>query len=328
MVPTEVRLKKRYIKGLPSSIKGDVTASKTADLHETIEAANQLIDQVIEDTPKKVVEYKRKWDDHSRNNNNNNHNNPNKRHETARVYTAGLGHYKNECRKLRNQETGGNAGNQEPTKNQGNQANGRGARGRIYAVGKRAAQEDPNIVMGTFLLNNRYATILFDTGADKSFVSTTFSALLDNAPTALDIAYEVELANGNVKRYHTIIICDEKVVRLPYGNEFLTIRVDRNDTGNTSRLNIISCTKAHKYIEKGCHLFLAQVMKNRENKTEERCLSDVPMVQDYQEVFPEDLPGLSPVRQELSNQLSELSEKKVSSGRVLRLGELQYSSLK
>ncbi|GJR85861.1 hypothetical protein Tco_0209872 [Tanacetum coccineum] len=95
MVPTEVRLKKRYIKGLPSSIKGDVTASKTADLHETIEAANQLIDQVIEDTPKKVVEYKRKWDDHSRNNNeNNHHNNPNKRHETARVYTAGSGERK------------------------------------------------------------------------------------------------------------------------------------------------------------------------------------------------------------------------------------------
>ncbi|GKB77092.1 hypothetical protein Tco_0943987 [Tanacetum coccineum] len=61
MVPTEARLKERYIKGLPPSIKGDVTASKTTKLHKTIEVANQLMDQVIEDTPEKVVENKRKW---------------------------------------------------------------------------------------------------------------------------------------------------------------------------------------------------------------------------------------------------------------------------
>ncbi|GKC62049.1 hypothetical protein Tco_1089647 [Tanacetum coccineum] len=80
--------------------------------------------------------------------------------------------------------------------------------------------------------------------ADRSFVSTTFSALPDNALTALDTAYEVKLAIRNVERYHAIIICDEKVVRLPYRNEVLTIRGDRSDTGNTSRLNSITCTKA------------------------------------------------------------------------------------
>ncbi|GKG01222.1 hypothetical protein Tco_0305927, partial [Tanacetum coccineum] len=49
---------------------------------------------------------------------------------------------------------------------------------------------------GTFLLNNCYASMLFDSGADRSFVSTTFSALLDVAPTTLDTSYAVELADG------------------------------------------------------------------------------------------------------------------------------------
>ena len=166
-------------------------------------------------------------------------------------------------------------------------------------MGRREAQDDPNVVTGTFLLNNRYASILFDTGADRSFVSTAFSSLIDIAPTTLDNVFDVELANGNLERvdtiirgctlnllnhpfnidlmpvelgsfdviigmdwlskYHAIIICDEKIVRVPYGNEFLMIEGDRSDRACSSRLNIISCTKVHKYIEKGCHLFLAHV---------------------------------------------------------------------
>ncbi|GJY98135.1 putative reverse transcriptase domain-containing protein [Tanacetum coccineum] len=53
-----------------------------------------------------------------------------------------------------------------------------------------------NVVMGTFLLNNRYASILFDTGADRSFVSTAFSSLIDIIPTTLDRGYDAELADG------------------------------------------------------------------------------------------------------------------------------------
>ncbi|GJU41302.1 putative reverse transcriptase domain-containing protein [Tanacetum coccineum] len=57
----------------------------------------------------------------------------------------------------------------------------------------------------TFLLNNRYATILFDTGADRSFVSNTFSALIDITPTTLENHYDVELADGKNNRVNTII---------------------------------------------------------------------------------------------------------------------------
>ncbi|GJX80812.1 putative reverse transcriptase domain-containing protein [Tanacetum coccineum] len=45
---------------------------------------------------------------------------------------------------------------------------------KVYAVGRAGTNSDSNIVTGTLLLNNRYASVLFDTGADRSFVSTTF----------------------------------------------------------------------------------------------------------------------------------------------------------
>ncbi|GKE49624.1 putative reverse transcriptase domain-containing protein [Tanacetum coccineum] len=53
-----------------------------------------------------------------------------------------------------------------------------------------------NVVTGTFLLNNHYASFLFDTGADRSFVSSAFSSLIDIIPTTLDHGYDVDLANG------------------------------------------------------------------------------------------------------------------------------------
>ncbi|GJY40878.1 putative reverse transcriptase domain-containing protein [Tanacetum coccineum] len=57
---------------------------------------------------------------------------------------------------------------------------------------------DSNVVTGTFLLNNRYVSILFDTGADRNFISTAFSSLIDIAPTPLENSYDVELADEKI----------------------------------------------------------------------------------------------------------------------------------
>nr|GEY90272.1 putative reverse transcriptase domain-containing protein [Tanacetum cinerariifolium] len=71
----------------------------------------------------------------------------------------------------------------------------------------------------------------------------------------------------------------------------------RNDQVHESRLNIISCVKAQKYLSKGCDVFLAYVTtKEAEDKLEEKRLEDVPIVKDFPEVYPEDLPGISPTR--------------------------------
>ncbi|GKG44193.1 hypothetical protein Tco_0483286, partial [Tanacetum coccineum] len=87
-------------------------------------------------------------------------------------------------------------------------------------------------------------------------------------------------------KYHALIICDEKVVYIPYGDEVLIIRGNNYDGKSKSKLNIISCTKTQKYIQKGCQVYLAQVTsKKTEDKLEEKRLEDVSIVRE----FPEDL---------------------------------------
>nr|GEV62604.1 DNA helicase [Tanacetum cinerariifolium] len=77
---------------------------------------------------------------------------------------------------------------------------------RVYAVGNAGTKPDANTVTGTFLLNNCYAYVLFDTGADRSFVSTAFSSQFDIAPTVLDNDYVVELADGRIFSVNTEIV--------------------------------------------------------------------------------------------------------------------------
>ncbi|GJR13934.1 putative reverse transcriptase domain-containing protein [Tanacetum coccineum] len=138
-------------------------------------------------------------------------------------------------------------------------------------------------------------------------------------------------------KYKAVIVCAEKIVRIPCGNETLIIHGNGSNQGNVIRLNIISCTKMQKYMQKGFPIFLAHVTtKEIEDKSEKKRLEDVPIVQNFPEVFPEDLPGLPPTRQvefqidlvpgaapvarapyrlapsemkELSEQLKELSDK-------------------
>ncbi|GKF72731.1 reverse transcriptase domain-containing protein [Tanacetum coccineum] len=108
-------------------------------------------------------------------------------------YECGVkGHSKRDCPKLKN-------------KNCGNQGGNGNALAKVYVVGNAGTNPDSNVIMGTFLLNNRYASILFDTGADRSFVSITFGSLIDITPTTLDHYYDVELADRKIIRINTII---------------------------------------------------------------------------------------------------------------------------
>ncbi|GJU48855.1 putative reverse transcriptase domain-containing protein [Tanacetum coccineum] len=211
------------------------------------------------------------------------------------------GHFMKDCPKLRNQNHGNKTGNKNGNKTR-NQTRSNEATARAYAIGGGGgANPDSNVVTGTFLLNNCYASMLFDSGADRSFVSSTFSALLNVAPSTLDTSYTIELADGRISeinvvlrgctlgllghsfdidlmpvelgsfdviigmdwlaKYHALIVCDEKVVRIPYGDEVLIIRGDDCDGGKDKRLE------------------------------------DVSIVREFPEVFPEDLPGLPPARQ-------------------------------
>ncbi|GJV53704.1 putative reverse transcriptase domain-containing protein, partial [Tanacetum coccineum] len=171
---------------------------------------------------------------------------------------------------------------------------------RVYAI-KDTEPKGPNVVTGMFLLNNRYAFVVFDSGSDRIFVDTRFSSMLNIDPVKIRAGYEVELADGRVVstdtvlkdwlvKHDAIIVCGEKVVRIPYGNKMLIVESDKG----MSRLKAISCIKARKYVERGCHLFLAHLT---EKEYKEKRLEDVLVIRDFPEVFPEELPGLPPLRQ-------------------------------
>nr|GEV16761.1 putative reverse transcriptase domain-containing protein [Tanacetum cinerariifolium] len=241
------------------------------------------------------------------------------------------GHYMSDCPKLKDQNRRNKAGNK----------NGVGeARGKAYVLGGGDANPDLNFFKGTFLLNNYYDFVLFNSGANRSFVSTTFSTLLDITLDTLDVSYTVELADERdfetnivlrgcmlgllghpfnidlmpvelgsfdviigmdwLANHHAVIVCDEKIILIPHGDEVLIVQVqgDRGGKGEKSKLNIRSCTKTQKHIKRGCLIFLTLVTKkDTEDNSKEKRLEEVLTVQDFLKVFLEDLTGLPPTRQ-------------------------------
>ncbi|GJT46179.1 putative reverse transcriptase domain-containing protein [Tanacetum coccineum] len=217
------------------------------------------------------------------------------------------GHYRSDCPKMKDKNRGNKAGNKSGVGE---------ARGKAYVLGGGDANPDSNVVTGAFLLNNHYAFVLFNSGANWSFVSTTFSTLLDIILDTLDVSYAVELADGRISEtnivlrgctlgllghsfnidlmpielgsfdviigmnwlanHHAVIVCDEKLVRIPYGNEVLIVQGDRNGKGKKSRLSIISCTKTRKYIKRCLNCFPGYKFKNKESNTiNEKHIEDV-----------------------------------------------------
>ncbi|KAD3640173.1 hypothetical protein E3N88_29396 [Mikania micrantha] len=214
---------------------------------------------------------------------------------------------------------------------QNKNTSGNPARGRAFVIGSGEAKDDPNVVTGTFLLNNVYASILFDTGADRSFISSDFSRSLNMTPTPLDYKYTVELADGKLietqhiikgcvltladhrlvidlmpvtlgsfdvvigmewlSANHAEIVCNEKIVRITLPSGE-QISIQGERRGIP--LNIMSCMKANKYLKKGYTAILALIT---EQPKKERKIEDIAIVRDYPEVFPDDLPGLPPARQ-------------------------------
>ncbi|GKE93020.1 hypothetical protein Tco_1574115, partial [Tanacetum coccineum] len=111
-------------------------------------------------------------------------------------------------------------------------------------------------------------------------------------------SFDVIIGMDWLAKYHAVIVCVEKIVRIPFGDEILIVCGDGSSNKYGTRLNIISCAKAQEYLTKGCHVFLENITATKdEDKSKEKRLEDVPVVQEFPEVFPEDLPGIPPTRQ-------------------------------
>ncbi|GJW72708.1 reverse transcriptase domain-containing protein [Tanacetum coccineum] len=229
MVPDSEKMMEVFIGGLPRSIEGNVTASKPQTLEEAINIAQRLIDQVGHLTK------------------NCKNKGPATRSNllpvTITCHACGeKGHYANQCRKTTNNN----------------------AQGRAYMLRDRNAHQNPNVVTGMFLLNQHLARVLFDFGADKSFISISLASMLNIPPITIDTFYDIKMADGNLvstntviqgatltllnqpfkidlmpiklgsfdivigmdwlSKYHARIICDEKVVHIPIDGETLIIR--------------------------------------------------------------------------------------------------------
>ncbi|GJY78273.1 putative reverse transcriptase domain-containing protein [Tanacetum coccineum] len=333
MVPDEEDIVETFIGGLPDNIQGNVIVANPARLQDAIRIANQLMDKKLQGYAARSAKNKMRMESNPRDNhgqqppfkrqnvrpcavkcNNykrvghqtrdyrsaaaipNTQRAPFGNQQGVNCYKCGRpGHVKIDCLKLRNQNHGNIVGNKTRNKTGNNKATTR-----AYAIGGGGANRDSNVVTGTFLLNNYYASMLFDSGIDRSFVSSTFSALLDVAPSTLDTSYVVELADGRISemniilrgctlgllghsldidlmlvelgsfdviigmdwmaKNHAVIVCNEKVIRIPYGDKVLIIQSD-------------------------------------DINSRKKRLEDVPIVRNFPKVFPEELPGLPPTRQ-------------------------------
>ncbi|GKE91091.1 putative reverse transcriptase domain-containing protein, partial [Tanacetum coccineum] len=188
------------------------------------------------------------------------------------------GHYRKDCSKIKNQ-------------NRGNKASIPDARGRAYALGGGDVNPGSNTVTGTFLLNDHHAYMLFDSSTDRSFISNTFSALLDITPYALDVSYTVELADERTSETNTVLMgCTLGLLGHPFNIDLMPIYLGSFDI----IIGMDWLVKNHAVIV--CDEKIVTVKENKD-KSKEKRLEDVPTIRDFPKVFPEDLPSLPPIRQ-------------------------------
>ncbi|GJY42241.1 putative reverse transcriptase domain-containing protein [Tanacetum coccineum] len=311
------RVKVDAYRGLTKNIKGEVTSSKPANLNKAVRMAHKLMEQKSQARDERILEgKKRKWESFQSGNSSAMTTAPTDGKVSSgslpvceRCFTRHVGQCTIKCHKCgkvghkaryckeKSAATGVNAqpiltcydcGKQCHTRNRCSrkvkQEETGEVRGRAYVI-KDVEPQGPNVVTGTFLLNNRYASILFDSSSDRSFVDTRFSSMLNIKPVKIGASYEVELADERVvstnavlkgctlnlvnhieidlmpielgtfnviigkdwlAKHDVVIVCGEKVIRIPCGNKMLIVESDKG----VSRLKVISYIKARKYVER------------------------------------------------------------------------------
>ncbi|GJW54768.1 reverse transcriptase domain-containing protein [Tanacetum coccineum] len=268
MVPNFEKLMEVFIGGLPRSTEGNVTASKPQTLEEAITITQRLMDQICNKVGHQTRNCRNKGPATR----------SNLQPVSVTCHACGeKGHCKNQCPKANNN-----------------------AHGRAYLLRDKNTHQDPNIVIGTFLLNQHLARVLFDSGADKSFVSISLASMLNIPLITLDIIYDIEMANGNLVGTNTVIQgCTLILLNQPFEIDLMPIKLCSFDVIN----GMDWLSKYHAKIlcdEKVVHIPIdgeTLIIRVMEKKSDERRLEDIPVVSEFLEVFPEDLPGLPLVRQ-------------------------------
>ncbi|GJT53244.1 putative reverse transcriptase domain-containing protein [Tanacetum coccineum] len=219
------------------------------------------------------------------------------------------GHYTNQCRKTNIN-----------------------AQGRAYMLKDKNAQQDPNVVTGMFLLNQHLVRVLFDFGADRSFISLSLASMLNIPSITVDTFYNIEMADGNLVSTNTVIKgCTLTLLNQPFEIDLMPIKLGSFDV--VIGMDWLSKYRAKILCDEKVETLIIRVM---EKKADKKKLEDISVVKEFPDVFPKNLPGIPPVRQvelqidlipreapidrtpyrlapsemqELSNQLQELTDR-------------------
>ncbi|GJU55915.1 putative reverse transcriptase domain-containing protein [Tanacetum coccineum] len=304
-----------YTQRIDDNIKGEMTSSKPADLNEAVRMVHKLMEQKAQARDARILEgKKRKWENlqsgsssgksNQRDNYRHTLQNIQKQGNARAMVTALIDGKLPLCERCFTRHVDYCTINCH----------------KYGKVGHKASK----VILGTDVQRR-----LSKKKLERSFVNTRFSSLLDIKLIKIEDSYEVELVDGRIVGTNTVLkgctlslvnhvfeiylmpidlgtfdviigmdwlvkhdavtVCGKKVVRIPYGNKTLIVEGDKG----VSRLKVISCIKARKYVERGCQLFLAHVT---ESKSKEKRMEDVTIIHDFPEVFPEELPGLPPPR--------------------------------
>nr|GEU66429.1 reverse transcriptase domain-containing protein [Tanacetum cinerariifolium] len=180
LITHEAKRVTRYINGLPSQIHGMLRATQPATIQATLLTAGILTDEAVRSGTLVKDGEKRK-----------------ERDEASKSESAG---------KDKKKAKGGRRNQLELEGNRNTRGNDNLARERAFNVNVVDALQDPNVVMGTYSLNNLYATVLFDSGVDFSFISAKFTPLLNEKPSIANLGYVIEVANGKKEEVDRIFL--------------------------------------------------------------------------------------------------------------------------
>ncbi|GJZ73184.1 putative reverse transcriptase domain-containing protein [Tanacetum coccineum] len=295
VTPENQRVNHYYIRGLAPKIKANVTSSKPATIQGAMSMANHLTTNGIKDGI-----FKKK--------------------ENARDKKRSRDQNKNQGRNERNkrQSTGRNFALTAPEQGQGQRPYaGQHPKCNFYHSGNYPLcgrwelweqcvpcvvpvywcaefhSRSGKFVTGTFSLNNHFATVLFDSGADYSFISTNFLSLIDMKPSVISPGYEIEIASSLKVETNKIVRCCRLEIEghtfiidlIPFGHSSFDVIVGMDCVWRTSRRE-------------------PEIVEDNESRRAEtqRYPCSMPVAKSPYCLAPTEM-------QELSNQLKELQDK-------------------
>nr|GEX62588.1 putative reverse transcriptase domain-containing protein [Tanacetum cinerariifolium] len=270
-VPNEKKVE-LYIKGLLGIIKDETTSSRPATLNEAVRNYNNN-------------------NSHNRGNDqNNNHHNPNniRRQNNARALTTA-------------QNDGANQTEIAPKCNHCGRCHFDQCPPKCKNYGRMGHKakdcQSKNVASGDTVQSNVVCYECGERGHKSSACPKKADRRGGNVQGQAYVIRDVDNQGPNVVtgmdwlvERDALIMCGKKEVHVPYKNKMLVVKSDCI----VSRMKVISCIKARKYIERGSQLFIAQVTEKEPAKKQ---LQDVLVIRNFPKVFPDDLSGLLPPRQ-------------------------------